>query len=303
MPKKILSLFSKIALSVVIVAGIYCFCNWQTQGFRTYLILSNLPNDPRWEMPQLSLEEDRNLRSLLDQPFTFIGKGGWCFAFLGADQTTVLKFYRHDHLKPLSLVTEFSWHKLLHHCPMLAQGTSYFQEFNFSSCVLLHHQLKHRTGLLYAHLNKAQDHFGTVTLIDKIGIRHQIDLDRTEFVIQRKAVFLVDYIAEVMAKNDLKKAQQIIDDYLGCLTELCTSGIRDLDRKFKDNYGVIDERVVTLDISSFVTDPSLKQPAPAKKEIILKSHAFAKWLSKKYPDLFTYLDNRLTELLEKEDLT
>src|SRR5690349_19588577 len=84
--------------SACLWAGLYFFCENQTQGFRYYQLLSSIPDDPRWEISSLTLEEQADLSVLLDQTFTFIGKGGFCYAFLGEDQKTVLKFYTHHFL-------------------------------------------------------------------------------------------------------------------------------------------------------------------------------------------------------------
>ncbi|MES2122617.1 MAG: hypothetical protein V4492_07570, partial [Chlamydiota bacterium] len=108
------------------LVGIKFFCDFQTKGFRPYLILSNLPNDPRWEVPALSEDE----------------------------QKTVLKFYKHSHLLPSTIRREFSYEKLLLRAAPWPENAPYFQEFNFKSCVLMYQEAKERTGLLYVHLNK-----------------------------------------------------------------------------------------------------------------------------------------------------
>ena len=66
--------------------GLYYFAESQTKGFRYYHLISNLPNEDRWEVPPLSNEEMARINHLLEQPFTLLGSGGWCHAFLGQDQ-------------------------------------------------------------------------------------------------------------------------------------------------------------------------------------------------------------------------
>ena len=182
-----LKIFLIITLAIAAYIGLDLFCSKQTQGFRPYLILSNLPNDSRWETPPLSLAETEEIHNRLNQTFTFLGSGGWCYAFLGEDQKTVLKFYKHSHLSLKEILCNFSFEKLLLRSPPWPENQPYFQEMNFKSCMLLYTQIKQRTGLIHVHLNKTKGLYPPVTLIDAIGIKHTIDLDQTEFLIQQRA--------------------------------------------------------------------------------------------------------------------
>jgi len=293
----------KIAIRILcysfLLAGLVFFCERQTQGFRYHQLLSHIPNDSRWEIPPLTLEEKEYRTVLLNQTFTFIGKGGFCCAFLGEDQKTVLKLYTHHFLDLFSLCTHFSWEKLLLTSPVDVSALTPYLEFAFKSCKLLYTRAKEKTGLIYIHLNKSQDLISSVTLIDPIGVRHTIDLNQTEFVLQHRAEPLIHYIERSVQEKKIDNARQAIDNYLDCLLTLCRLGARDLDHGFRDNYGILDNGVVvSMDISSFTEDHSIQRPGHYKKEIILKSHNLAKWLKKHHPDLFIYYDKKLSELIE-----
>jgi hypothetical protein len=300
--KKIVAPLLSILLFAACCTGLYFFCETQTRGFRPYLILSNLPNDPRWEVPPLSKEEQEQVNQKLNQSFTFLGSGGWCYAFLGEDQTTVLKFYRHTHLELGTLLREFSLKKLLFISPPWPQGTPYFQEFNFSSCVLLYKAARERTGLRYVHLNKTQGLHGPVTLIDNIGIRHQIDLDQTEFVVQTKADLIIPHLEALMQKRQIETAKICIKEILTCLFELYKKGIRDADFSFRNNFGYIEEKAITLDLSSFVSDPSLKEMNDYTQEIRNKTKRLEHYLKKYHPALYPYYQECINQLSSKEPL-
>ncbi len=281
------------------LVGIKFFCDFQTKGFRPYLILSNLPNDPRWEVPALSTEEQKNVDALLDQKFTFLGTGGWCYAFLGEDQTTVLKFYKHCHLLPSTIRREFSFEKLLLRAAPWPENAPYFQEFNFKSCMLMYREAKERTGLLYVHLNKTEGKHKSVTLIDNVGVKHAIDLDKTEFVVQKKAELLVPHLQKLMDQQKCDEAKRCIDNLIECLHTFYQKGIRDYDKSIRKNFGFIGEFAVSLDISSFGPDPSLKDPGLHRKEIALKTHRVARWLKKHHPALHSHYENRLSTIPEE----
>lgn len=295
--KKIIALASKLLAGSAIFTGLYLFCQTQTKGFRPYIILSNLPNEPRWEVPPLANEEQLRINSLLDQSFTYHGSGGWCIAFLGEDKKTILKFYRHTHFFPSKIVRDFCFQKLFLKCTPWPQGVPYFQEFNFKSCNLLYKELKERTGLLYVHLNKTDDLHNSVTLIDNIGIKHTIDLDKTEFVIQKRAIPLLDHIDELAKQKKIEEAKQCLNDMIDCMLTLFKHGARDLDRSLRNNYGYTEDGAVTLDLSSFESDDSLKQPGEYRKELIIKTRRLSKFLDKHHPELYTYFEQRLSEIL------
>jgi hypothetical protein len=296
--KKILYFSVKLLVLVGIFTGLHFFCLKKTAGFRPYLILSNLPNDPRWEAPPLSPQEQKKIDALLDQPFTFLGSGGWCFAFLGQDRKTVLKFYRHTHLRPSSIFKEFTFKKLLLQSDPLPQNAPYFQEFNFKSCMLLYTQAKERTGILYVHLNKTRDKHKPVTLIDKIGIRHMIDLDKTEFVVQKKGDLLLPHLHHLSEQKKLDEAKRCIDDFFNCLLTLCQRGIRDHDRSLRNNFGFTEEGAATLDLSSFGFDETLKNPGQYKKEIVDKTQRLSRFLRKYHPELYLYSEECLSKIME-----
>lgn len=289
----------KLSSFVLLLIAVSIFCERKTHGFRLYHLLSDLPNDARWHsfLPQ---EEKMVIDRLTDQSFTFLGKGGFCCAFLGADGKTVLKFYTHHHLSLLGILRCFTWEKLLLKTSVLRPHLLPHQEFTFKSCKLLFDNAKDITGLLFMHLNKTED-VRTVTLFDGIGMAHTIDLNQTEFVLQQRAESLIAYIDRCVKEHKGEQVKRAIDSYLNCLLTLCKRGMRDIDRSFKNNYGILESGVViAMDISSFVEDPSLKRPGMYKQEIVLKSQNLARWLRKNHLDLLHYYEEKIADLIENQ---
>jgi hypothetical protein len=299
--KKIFRFSFKLAIAAAFFMALQMFCHKQTRGFRPYWILSNLPNDPRWEVPPLSQEAQKKIDALLDQPFTFLGAGGWSFAFLGEDKKTVLKFYRHTHFCPAQILKNFSFKKLLLQNDPWPKNTYYFQEFNFQSCSNLYSLVKERTGILYVHINKTQGKHKPVTLYDNIGVRHTIDLDKTEFIVQKKAELVFPHLEKLAKEKKYDEAKHCIDEMFNCLLALCKNGLRDCDRSLKNNFGYTEDGAVTLDLSSFVLDENLKKPGQYRREIINKTAKFAHILRKKCSsELFAHYEQRLCEILGTE---
>lgn len=297
--KKTTFFFLKLLAAAGIFISLQMFCESQTKGFRPHWIVSNLPNDPRWEVPPLGEEEQKEVNALLDQTFTYLGSGGWCFAFLGEDGKTVLKFYRHTHLRPSQILKDFSFKKLLMKADPMPLGSSYFQEFNFKSCTLLYSQAKERTGLLYVHLNKTKGKHKPVTLVDNIGVRHTIDLDQTEFLVQKRADLLLEHIDRLAKAKKTDEAKQCLDDMIACLLTLYKRGNRDLDHSLRNNFGYTEDGAVTLDLSSYCPDESLKNPGEYRKELVVKTRRLSRFLDKHHKELYNYFEERLSEIVEK----
>src|SRR5258706_12163985 len=78
-----------------------------------------------WELSPLSAQEKENIDKILTEPFSFLGSGGQCYAFVSKDEKYVLKFFK-QKANP---------------CPL------------FNSCKIAYETLKEETGMLALHLN------------------------------------------------------------------------------------------------------------------------------------------------------
>src|SRR5579872_3145415 len=105
----------KIILFVACFVGLSFFCESQTKGFRLQEILSDIPNNPAWDVDPLSIDEQREVVDNLSQKFRYLGSGNQSHAFLGEDGKTVLKFFRHNDLSLMKILNKFSPEKWLWH--------------------------------------------------------------------------------------------------------------------------------------------------------------------------------------------
>lgn len=262
---------SRLLLTLLCLFALQKFCSWQTADFRIYEILSEMPNSPAWETGF-----SQEMQTLLDQPFTYLGKGEQFYAFLGRDKQTVIKFFRHDHLSPLQLLPQTLRAKF----PSRTDLTPLFR-----SAKLAYDRLKDETGLLALHLNKSKNLCGTVTIHDKLGIRHRIDLDATEFILQRRGDLFCTTLGKKIEQGDLQGAREQIHSLIHMLHKQCQKGVRNSDTSFKRNFGVIGDRAVTFDIGSFYLDEKVKTPAEEKQETWRTTAQLQRWLRKHYPEL------------------
>lgn len=153
--------------------------------------------------------------------------------------------------------------------------------------------------MIYVHLNKTQRLHKPVTLIDNIGIKHTIELDKTEFVIQKRADLLLPHIDRLAKQHKSEEAKHCLDDILNCLLTLYKCGARDYDNSFRNNFGYTEDGAVALDLSSFGYDETLKKTGEYRKEIIVKTRSLSRFLEKNHKDLYDYFEHRLSEIVEK----
>jgi hypothetical protein len=252
------------------------FCHRQTEGFRLGHIASDLPYNPSWETSALIETQ------LLEQPFHFLGSGGQCYAFLSEDGTTVIKFFKHHHMRPDSWIQKEEKHKRL--------------ETLFTSCALADRALKEETGLIYTHLNPTSCFKKTLTLIDKIGVAHEIDLDHTTFVLQKRATLLYDTLLEAIDQHQMQKGKEIIDSLVHLLITRCKKGIADHDPHVKRNFAWLENRVIELDVGSFYPHPFLSDPAAYKPQIAHELRKLKSWLEVRCPELADFLSTKLEQL-------
>lgn len=294
--------FCKLLAACLLFLGIGKICDHFTAGLRIYELESSMPNKALWETAPLSLQEEQKIEQILSQPFFFLEGGGQSYAFLSQDGQTVLKFFRHDHpYSPKRLLEyvrfPFGWAPAWDSLRLKLLDYKSRKDISplLNSSKLAYDELKEETGLLYIHLNKTNAKFKKVVVVDRIGVHHSIDLDATEFILQKKVNLLFPSIQALMQEQREAEAKALIDSLILCLEHSCQKGIGNTDGALKRNFGCIEGRTLCLDFGSLIRDPSLQNPLKAQEEIIKKTARLARWLKKYYPTLYTCYQSRIAQ--------
>ena len=296
-------LILKFFLFASLFWGVERFCHKQTHGFQLHKVLSkHAEEDIQGSDYAISEEEKRGLQTVFFQPFYFLGSGGQSYAFVSQDGKTVLKLFKNHRIR--------LW-KFLHGISLPALLDVYRQRFLnkiihqspafFESCKISYLEFKERTGLIYLHLHKTDFIKKKLTIVDNLGIAHQIDLDSTDFALQKKAEFFKPKLKKLMENNDLNAAKQCIDSYLGLIVERCKKGIADHDPNFRRNVGFIGNLAVEIDLGSYTKDESIKSRENFKLEVLDKTQKFKGWMQRKDPGLFLYLSDRIDQILQENE--
>jgi hypothetical protein len=231
----------------------------QQGDFEPAQVVSDLPNHPEWEF------NEHPPLNLLNQTFSFLGAGDQCYAFLGEDGTTVLKLLKHFDANGKRILD-----------PVLESYKIAYQE------------LREETGLLYLHLNKTDSHI--LTMIDKTGFLHQIDLGATEYALQKKVDALI-----VPMLNQLRRNPEVLKERIHSLLSLiasrCSKGIADRDTAIHRNIGFLGHNAIALDIGSYFKNEELKKNP--YDEIARHTKRLVRWLRKHQPSLLPFYEQKL----------
>ncbi len=268
----------KILFILGALIALHRFCYWQTAGFRLDKIQSELPFEPFPSSCPMEID------AILKQPFTFLGSGVQCYAFLSQDGTAVLKVFKHYHAWPNNaLLKKWNWGPI----DRIIHAREKRMEHIFNSCKIAYEEYREETGMLYLHLHRTDRFKRTVVLLDKIGIAHEIDLDQTAFALQKRADLVYPKLKALMEQGDLEGAHRAIDALLALIRKRCQKGIANSDPIVHRNFGYIDDAAVEIDIGSFSKDPFLKKPYAIKRELFYETLELEEWLQK-YPELLEY---------------
>ncbi len=278
----------KIALTACAMYATQQFCHRKTDGFQISKTISTLP--PQAEI-HFSAETLSSVQQILNQPFSYLGSGGQCYAFLSDDKKTVLKLFKMHHLRQ---------HQWLQHCTLpgrLDQWRLKYLELQqrkiakyFSSNTLAWDALKEEAGLIHVSLNPNEPL--TTTVIDKLHIAHPISLQHTPFVLQHYAKSPFKKLRGHIARNETEEGKKIVKSIVNALSERYKKGIIDLDPALRRNVGLLDGKVIFIDTGAFLSDP---QAAHQKELLQIETKRMHRWLGKRSPELEKYLEQLIAE--------
>lgn len=294
---KISTVILKIVLLICAFACVGRFCHKMTAGFA----ISKIISDPKLESGgpvQISHEELLQVVHLLDQPFYFYAKGGQCFIFIGADGKTMIKFFKSHHIRFWNWLSTISFPFPLDYwrIKLLEKHRHQTHSYLFQSCKTAYEKFKEQTGLIYLHFASDPRIQQKLIVYDKLMIAHTIELGDTDFVVQKNAAPVYKTFKKLIKQNDLELCKRYIDSMIELITERCYQGIADRDFNVRTNFGLLEDRVIEIDIGSYHDNPALKEPELMKIELLIQTQKFNKWLEKHHKGLADYLSEKIISL-------
>lgn len=291
--RRAVSLLLKVGLLAALGYFTPKFCAQQTDGFTLLKIQSQLTFDPRWE----TTPPKTDLSALLKQKFKYLNSGGQCYAFISEDEKLVIKFFKH-HLRRVP------W--LIDHLPLPAkyaalrekqrQNRSQKLLRDFNSYKLSYEELPDETGLIYVHLNKTHNLGLKLTIVDKLNIQHQLELDGLEFVVQKRAELAMVHFQRLIDEQKTDEAKEAIDSLISIIVSRCQKGIYDEDPKLHRNLGFVGARAILIDVGRLRKDANRMSPDVYAGDVAMITEDLKTWLQKRSPELAVYLEEKVKEL-------
>ncbi len=271
------------------------FCMKQTGQLQLSLIHSTRPCDPLFDTRPPTPQEEIETDEALSQKYTYFGCGGQAYVFFSDDGKYVIKFFKQHHFNPPTYlnyipgISQYRDRKFAKRRKRLLQDyLSYKTGFE---------QLPHETEIVYVHLNPTSHIKKQLTLIDKLNIVHKIDLDTTDFLIQRRADGVLSTIKEKMRAGDKEGAKKTIDQLITLVLTRCQKGFGDGDPNLITNCGIYKDHAIKIDIGRFSNSPLMKEPLFYKPELYAITRNLRNWLVHNSPELVEHLDSSVMEVI------
>lgn len=288
--------YAFLAVALLVAYGTYSYCRMQdkkVEGFYVDRIAPIFPDDPRWDIA-VTPEQVKLANEILNQPFSYLGHGFQCYAFVSQDDKYVLKFIRQQRLQPNIF---FQWLPDFLKKEKVEQGKKR-ADYLFRSLKVAFEDVPEETGLLFVHLNKTKDLFPAITLYDKAHNRYEVALDDHEFVLQKKALPIKPTIQQLMQEGKVDEAKLRVDQIFTLLETCAKKGIADLDNQLirKNNLGFLPDRCIYIDIGKITRKASIKGKERFQKDLE-RLQPLYEWLQQNYPELASHFQETQNRVL------
>lgn len=274
------------ALILLLLGGIGRGYYVLTEGFMSCKVLYQHRPDPQLDVA-LSQTQKEEMEKVLCQQFFYLSKGSQCFAFQSEDGKYVLKIAKQYRFWPRE------WWR----CLPLPHAFEAYRERKIKRSARKRDNLLKSYSIAFE--KNPEDHALVaiylsadgnipyiVTVRDKLGLKHHLQLGKTVFVLQKKVELAGERIERQMREKNLEGAKQSVAALMQLIEAQCRLGVKDDDhRKFLLNFGFVDDQAVAIDIGRYRSDPSLSDPENCAREVEWMTSHFQDWLEERYPEL------------------
>lgn len=287
-----------LCLSIAAMYGLGRLYYRVTDGFMESNIIYDVPQDLRRTGLSLSPEKKQEVERILSQEFRYLAKGCQSYVFISEDGKYVIKFFKYQRFRPQAWLDHFAFIPIIDRYRLgKIEKKKRKLDNAFISWMMAYEELQPETGVIYVHLDKTQHFDKNLVIFDKIGLKHELDLNSIEFMIQKKARMLCPELIKFKENNDFASAQALIDDLFDLLLSEYQRGYADNDHALMQNTGVFDSKPIHIDVGQFVKNPLASDPKIYHQELFNKMWKFRLWLKKQYPELADYSELKLREII------
>ncbi len=294
-------LWTLLALSSVF--PLYRFCHKQTDGFTPRKIRKAFQTQEVAHFSTLiSPSEKENIKKILNQPLTYIGRGGQCYAFSTADGQYVVKFLKYNNNYPQI------WFKLF----PLPFGLGNYQklqiarkkkklEGEYKSYEIALKDLPQETGILYMHLDSGDLPGVQLEMFDKIKVHHTLLADPLQFYIQKKGSPFYPELKQLINTGELEAAKKALDEMSSYLIRRSKMNIVDKDNGIWRNFAFYEGKPFQIDIGQFIYENTFSSEKEYQKNLLSFTKEFRLWLETLSPSLANHFTQSISYSEIKSD--
>ncbi len=219
--------------------------------------------------------KEQELKEILCQPFHYHRRGTTSKVYVSEDGRFVIKTFLNNKFaskscKNIPIIRDFAnKRRALIVQYSRSYGPIYAYQYIPKECGMIFYQFFRPRNLFHKSLE----------LIEKDGSTTELDLDKGEYVIQKKAIIVSEYVKAHLARGDLEKVKTGLTKLIRFTRTLYDQGIVLVGLQFRNNFGFIDDEPVRIDVEHLRFDPKWKERG-LKKEI----STFRSWLVECAPE-------------------
>ena len=270
------------------------------EGF--YKSAIHLQTWPKTEYDTLKCQYSvRKARKIVDQPFTYLGKGRQFFVFASSDGNYVLKFIKCQRVDVSAFYKNMPLPEFLDQKRQMVLEAKHERiEGILASIALAAGPLAQNTGVVFAHLTTKPQIEKKVLLIDKLGFEHAVELDGVPFVLQRKAVGIIPTFSELLSAQKYKQALKRFGQLVALIVSDAKAGVVDKDSGtiVRDNVAFLADRAIHVDIGTFELRENTLSRANLEEQL---SHLvpLIEWIAIKNPQLAAECEAKIERAIEQ----
>ncbi len=205
------------------------------------------------------------LPACINQPFFYLGKGSQSYVFESSDGQYVLKFFRMNRYRVAQIVYIPPFFKEMQEEKRVVKQKKL--DDLFTSCHIAFKRLAKQTAIVYLHLEESANLNQKVLIHDALSRPYLIDLDKTPFIIQKKAVPLYVYLEGLIKEKKTSEVCVALIDLKNLLISRFERQVSDHDPVIEKNAGyLLDGRPIFMDIGQFYLSEKISSPSAYRQE-------------------------------------
>jgi hypothetical protein len=235
--------------------------------------------------------KEEEVTKILSQPFSYCDQGSTSKVYVSQDGQFVLKTFLKSQFRSKGAGS----------IPLIQQLADRRKElrvkYNRSfGPIHAYQNIPKESGMIYYQFIRPTDRFSQkVELVEEDQSLHLLDLNQAEFMIQKKAILVSEYLLEHVNQGDLEGAKKGLFKLLSMTKRLYDQGLVVVVLQFLNNFGFVGDEPIRLDVEHIRFDPTWKEKkgrVHLKKELI----NFRAWIELYAPALIPSFDEVVEEL-------